>query len=208
MPARLHLVLLPLAVLLFAPGLAAADDDDAPAPPPQQYPQQQPYPQPVYPAPLTQTTQGTYVPQSVAMSGPEEIDDIEDDRRAPAGYTEVHRTRRHLIVGGSVTFGVTYLISAFTASIGQDASNNGHNDLAPLFIPVAGPFIEMGNTDSATAKFFLAGLGGAQLAGAIMLYYGITSKQRVFVRNDLAGSLQIKPLADRNIQGLALSGSF
>ena len=66
----------------------------------------------------------------------------------------------------------------------------------------------MGKTDSATAKFFLAGLGGAQLAGAIMLYYGITSKQRVFVRNDLAGSLQVKPLADRNIQGIALSGSF
>ncbi len=201
-----RLALLSFAVLLLAPALAAADDDDAP--PPQQYPQQQTYPQPVYPTPLTQTTQGTYVPQSVAMSGPEEIEDVDDDRRAPAGYTQVYRTRKHLIVGGAVTFAVPYLLSAFTASVSQDWSNNGHNDLASLFIPVAGPFIEMGNTGSATAKFLLAGLGGTQLAGAIMLYYGVTSKQRVFVRNDLAGSLQIKPLADRNIQGIALSGSF
>ncbi|CAN5480197.1 hypothetical protein BH11MYX1_BH11MYX1_23930 [soil metagenome] len=201
MALRHHL--LPLAVLLVAPTVASADDDDVP----QGAPAQQ-YPQPLYPAPLTQTTQTTYIPQSVALSGPEEIDDVEDGRRAPMGYTEVHRARKHLIVGGAVTFGVSYLISAFTASIGHDASSSGNNDLASLYVPVAGPFLEMGHTNSATATFFLAGLGGAQLAGAIMLYYGITSTQRVFVRNDLVGNLSITPLADHNIQGLALSGSF
>lgn len=193
-----------LAVLLVGPTVASADDDDVPQGPPPS----QPYPQPLYPAPLTQSTQTTYVPQSVALSGPEEIDDVEDDRRAPMGYTEVHRTRRHLIVAGAVTFGVTYLISAFTASVGQDASTGGRNELASLYVPVAGPFLEMGHTGNATARFVLASLGAAQLAGAIMLYYGVTSKQRVFLRNDLVGSLSITPLADRNVQGLALSGSF
>lgn len=204
MALRPHLFpLAVLAVLLVGPAVSSADDDDAPQGPPAQA-----YPQPLYPAPLSQSTQTTYVPQSVALSGPEEIDDLEDDRRAPMGYTEVHRTRRHLIVAGSVTFGVTYLISAFIASVGQDTSSGGRNELASLYVPVAGPFLEMGHTDNATARFFLASMGAAQLAGAIMLYYGVSSTQRVFVRNDLVGSLSITPLADRNVQGLALSGSF
>ncbi len=202
MAARLSL--LPFAVLLLAPAIAAADDDDGP--PPQPYPQQQqPYPQqPMYPTPLNQQVQGTYVPQSVALSGPEEIDDPEDDRRAPAGYTEVHRTRRHLIVGGAVTLGVTWFVSSMVASVAHDTGTN----LDPLYIPVAGPFVEMGNTDNATARFFLASLGAAELAGAIMLYYGVSSKKRVFVRNDLVGDLHLAPLANRDVQGFALAGSF
>jgi hypothetical protein len=198
--------LLPFAVLLLAPAVASADDDDAPPQGPPQGPPPAAYPQPVYPAPLSQTMQTTYVPQSVALSGPEEITDVEDDRRAPMGYTEVHRARRHLIVGGAVTFGVTYLISAFTATLGE--KSNGSNDLASLYVPVAGPFLEMHYTDNSTARFFLVSLGAAQLAGAVMLYVGATSKQRVFVRNDLVGSLSITPLVDHHVQGLALTGAF
>jgi hypothetical protein len=66
----------------------------------------------------------------------------------------------------------------------------------------------MGETDSATGKFFLAGLGGAQLAGAIMLYYGLTTTERVLVRNDLVGSVSVSPLAGNGATGMALSGRF
>ena len=166
---------------------------------------------PVYVAPLSQTTQTTYVPQSVALSGPEEIDDVEEGRRAPLGYTPVQRSRKHAIVGGLVTFGVSYGISALVASVGSDDSNygnNGNNPAADMWIPVVGPFLQMGETDSATAKVFLAGLGGAQVIGAALLYYGLTSTKTVYVRNDLVGNLSITPIAGHGTSGFALSGSF
>ena len=192
-------IVLPVVALLRTPSRA---DDDPPARP-------QPMPMPVYPAPLSQTTQSTFVPQSVAMSGPEEIRDFDFNRPVPLGYTPIQRSHRHLIVGGAVTLGVNYSISAFAAAVAQDASrSSGRNELAAMWIPVAGPFIQMGETDSATGKFFLAGLGGAQLAGAIMLYYGLTTTERVLVRNDLVGSVTVSPLAGSGATGMALSGRF
>jgi hypothetical protein len=191
-------LVVPLVALLHAPARA----DDAPPPPPQPMPM----PMPVYPAPLSQTTQSTYVPQSVAMSGPEEITDFDPSRPVPLGYTPIQRTRKHLIVGGAVTFGVPYLLSAFIASLGDD--RGGSNVVASLWVPVAGPFLEMGQIDDATGKFLLAGLGGAQLAGAIMLYYGLSAKDRVLVRNDLVGSLTVAPLAGNGASGMALAGRF
>jgi hypothetical protein len=203
------LVALPLVALLS--GTALADDDDGP---PSQQPQQAlPAPQsplPVYVAPLSQTTQTTYVPQSVALSGPEEIDaDDDSGRRAPLGYTPVERPRHHMMVGGLVTFGVSYSISALTAAIGQDSCSYGcQNQESAMWIPVAGPFIEMGQTDSATARVFLAGLGIAQVTGAVLMYYGLTTTKKVYVRNDLVGNLMITPTAGNGASGFALAGSF
>jgi hypothetical protein len=194
---RLLLLALPIVALIHAPGWA----DDAPPP--------QPMPLPVYPAPLSQETQSTFVPQSVALSGPEEITDFDSNRPVPVGYTPVQRARKHLIVGGAVTFGVSYGLSAFVAAIGEDTSrSSGKNEVAALWIPVAGPFVQVAQTDSATGKFFLVGLGGAQLAGALMLYYGMTTTQRVLVRNDLVGSLTVTPMAGNGASGMMLSGRF
>ena len=189
-----------VAVTLPATHSAWADD------PPPVY--QGPSGAPVYVAPLSQQTQSTYVPQSVAMSGPAELNSSDDLRPAPAGYTPVLRKRKGLIIGGAVTFGVTYVISAFAASIASDTSHGGNNELAALWIPVAGPFVQLADTDSATGKFFLVGLGGAQLAGAIMLISGLTNEHRVFVRNDLVGSLSVGPMTAKGAQGLSLAGRF
>jgi hypothetical protein len=170
----------------------------------------QPQPLPVYPAPLAQTTQSTYVPQSVAMSGPEEINDFDFSRPVPLGYTPIQRTRKHLIVGGAVTFGVVYGLSAFVAAVGEDDANRTgrSNEVGALWVPVLGPFLEMGHTDSATGKFFLASVGAAQAAGALMLYYGLTTKERVLVRNDLVGSLTVAPIAGNGASGMAVAGRF
>jgi hypothetical protein len=195
---RLLAIALPLVALLHAPARA---DDDPPMP--------QPQPLPVYPAPLAQTTQSTYVPQSVAMSGPEEIHDFDFSRPVPLGYTPIERNRKHLIVGGAVTFGVVYGLSAFVASIGEDSARGERsNQVGALWVPVAGPFIQIGQTDSASGRFFLASVGAAQLAGALMLYYGVTTKERVLVRNDLVGSLGVAPLAGHGASGMALTGRF
>jgi len=185
---------------------AFADDDDEdmqPPPPPPGY-----GPPPVYQAPLSQTTQGTYVPQSVALSGPEEITDNTDGRAAPAGYTAVQRKRKGLLIGGGVTLGVSYGISALVAAAGDDFSDGGENEVASLWIPVAGPFIQIANTDSSTARVFLVGLGAAQVAGAVMLYYGLTTTKTVFVRNDLVGNLGIAPMVGDHNTGMVLTGTF
>lgn len=197
--SRLLAIALPLVALLHAPARA---DDDPPMP--------QPQPLPVYPAPLSQTTQSTFVPQSVALSGPEEINDFDFSRPVPLGYTPIQRTRKHLIVGGAVTFGVVYGLSAFVAAAGEDAANHSdhNNEVGALWVPVLGPFLEMGQTDSATGKFFLASVGAAQAAGALMLYYGLTSKERVLVRNDLVGSLTVAPVAGNGASGMAVAGRF
>jgi hypothetical protein len=192
-------IALPLVALLHA---AARADDDPPMPPRQ--------PLPVYPAPLVQTTQSTYVPQSVAMSGPEEITDFDFSRPVPMGYTPIARTRKHLIVGGAVTFGVVYGLSVLVAAAGEDSARGSGepSKVSSLWIPVAGPFLQMGHSDLATEKVFLFGAGGAQLAGALMLYYGLTTKEHVLVRNDLVGSLTVAPLAGHGASGMALVGRF
>jgi hypothetical protein len=208
---RLLLLVLPIMILVQGSS-ASADDGDAPQPPPQPYPQPYPPPPPIYPAPLSQETQTTYVPQSVALSGPRMLRDV-DGREAPLGYTAVQRKRKGLLIGGWVTLGVTYGISALTWAIGEDTRNNfdgtqDKNEVAAMWIPVAGPFIQIVSTESATAKVFLVGLGGAQVAGALMIYYGMTSTRRVFIRNDLVGNVTVSPLISHGASGLALSGNF
>ncbi len=202
---RLLLALLPVVALVSAPTSASADDDyygeEARPPPPA------PGPQPVYTAPLSQTTQTTYVPQSVAMSGPEEISS-DTDRAAPAGYTAVLRPRKGLLIGGGVSFGASYGLSILIAAIGSDIGGSNGNEAASMWIPVAGPFLQIANTDSATLGLFLAGIGAVQTTGAIMLYYGLTTKKRVFVRNDLVGSLQVTPYTADGTTGMLLSGRF
>lgn len=202
MVKHLLLAVLPVAALAFAPSTAFAQDDEEELPPPQ------PAVQPVYTAPLSQTTQTTYVPQSVAMSGPEEITDFDFERPVPLGYTMVKRPRKGMIIGGAVSFGVSYGISVLSAAIGEDISSGGRNEAAAMWIPVAGPFLQMAQTDSATLRVFLFGLGAAQTTGAILLYYGLTTKKRVLVRNDIVGSLMVTPTVGDGTAGMLLSGRF
>ncbi len=183
-------------------------DDDVPSAPPPPAPMAAPVYVPVYPAPLTQQVQTTYVPQSIALSGPFEITDVEPGETAPSGYTAVQRPRKQLLRSGLAMLGMAYGISALTAAVGQDTSEGGSNPVAAMWIPVAGPFLELGQSSSATADVLLVGLGGVQLAGAIMVYYGLTTKQTVFVRNDLVGNLTIAPMVARGASGMSLSGHF
>jgi len=196
---------LPLLAIALFPTVAHADPGPADAVPPVGV-----LPgTPIYTAPLSQQTQTTYVPQSVALSGPDEID-AEEGRRTPLGYTAVQRTRKGMLIGGGVTLGVSYMYAALFAATGSDEAsyNGGTAHFQSLWIPVAGPFIEMAQTDSATGKLLLAGLGSAEVIGAVMLYYGLTTTKKVFVRNDLVGGLTVSPMAGNGAQGVSLSGHF
>lgn len=167
-----------------------------------------PWTRPAYQAPLSQDAQATYVPQSVALSGPKEITDYDPTRSAPDGYTPVLRSRSELVQSGVCLFGISYGISALTAAIGQDSSHGRSNEVAPMWVPVVGPFLQFAQTDSATARVFLVGLGAAQVAGAILTYQGLTTKRRVFVRNDLLGPISVAPMVGDGAAGAMAVGQF
>ena len=179
------------AVTLFAwPGAAAAQD------------------QPQYTAPLSQRTQPSYVPQSVALSGPRMITDWEEGEPVPAGYHPTTRIRKGPVIAGSILFGVFYLFSTLAASIGSETSNGGTNPEGYLWIPGVGPFLQMPGS-SAIGSWFLALDGIAQSGGLALLIYGIAAPRTVLVRNDLGLRVVPRPMAlGHGGGGFGLVGSF
>ena len=219
----------PVAPAEPAPAPAAAGPQPAPPPPQyQQYPRMPQYPQRYQPAeqypspeppqsaiapngeyvaPLSQTTQPTYLPQSVAMSGPRFIKDWEEGQPIPYGYHHETRVRKGLVISGSIVFGVLYLYSGFFAAVGADASS-GDNQLGYLAVPVLGPFLEMTKTDSATADYVLMLDGLAQAAGVAMLACGLIYPKHLLVRNDLASMTVVPMKIGMEGSGLGVVGRF
>jgi hypothetical protein len=204
-----------IALLAQAPRLAQADDDQPPyagppsAPPPG-YPPQQGYPQQGYPQQgYPQPYQAPMPPYGPPVTGPEEITDFDENRPIPAGYTKVSRTRKGLVIAGSVTLGVTYGVTVVVAAIGEDLRKTGETttNFSSLFIPIAGPFLQMRETDNYSSKWLLAHLGLAQAAGALMLVYGMTSPRVLLVRNDQL-SMHVAPMVGPGTSGMMVSGSF
>jgi hypothetical protein len=184
-------------VALALPGAAAAQED-APEPPPR-----------AYTAPLSQRTQPSYVPQSVALSGPRIINDWEEGDPVPPGYHPTTRVRKGPVIAGSIIFGVFYLFSTLVAAVGSDTSGGSGNPEAALWIPGIGPFIQMGSTSSAIGNWALAIDGVAQSGGLALLIYGIAAPRTVLVRNDLGLRLAPRLMAlGHGGGGVGLGGSF
>ena len=198
-----------IAVSTLAVPLAQAD---GPLPPSQPPPASAVAPNGEYVAPLQQQTQQIYIPQSVALSGPRIIRDYEDGEPIPPGYHADTRVRSGLVVGGAVTFGVMYLLTVLVGAAINDASERPYGTKGDrgdfLFVPVAGPFLQMTKTDTSSGNTILVIDGVAQAAGATMLIVGITSPRTVLVRNDLA-EVRVAPMkVGERGSGLGLIGTF
>ncbi len=187
------------------------------APPPPPPPGVQVYPPayspvaPVYTAPLYQQTQPSYVPQSVAISGPPIIKDWSEGDPVPPGYHPTTRMRKGLVVGGAVLFGVTYLLTALTAAVSADTSQ-GSNPLAALWVPGAGPFIQLFESgNSATGSLVLVLDGLCQAGGISMFAIGLAAPKTTLVRNDLGSNtphLTFAPIVGPGRSGMGLVGTF
>jgi hypothetical protein len=104
---------------------------------------------------------------------------------APAGPPKYHqekRPRSGLVIGGAITFGVTYALSAYVALDALLQSHAGESNWAPwLLVPAAGPFIAVGRvkSDFESVVFLVDDLlvadGLAQIAGLVMFTYGMAS---------------------------------
>ncbi len=159
---------------------------------PQGYPPPQPYAPPVYQQPIPQ--------------GPEEMNYVEGSP-IPYGYTRVEKTRKGLVIGGAVTLGVVYGFSAAFAAIGEDLrrTNETRTDTSAMWIPIAGPFMQIKETTSSTGKLLFFHVGLAQTAGALMLVYGLTSPRTLLVRND---QLSVVPMLSKDASGMMVMGTF
>jgi hypothetical protein len=131
----------------------------------------------------------------------------EEGQPIPPGYHLETRARRGLIIAGAVTFGVTYLLSAFTASIAVDAG--GDEEFGPLFIPVAGPFVTIGTAEAeGTGTFALVLDGVAQAGGVAMFIAGLATEEQYLLRNDVA-SVKVAPMmVGPNSFGLGIRGEM
>lgn len=198
------------ASLITTLSLSAHADGTPSMPPAQPAPASAQAPNGEYIAPLHQPTQQIYVPQSVALSGPRIIKDYEEGEPVPPGYHPESRVRTGFIVGGAVTFGALYLISVLVGAAITDVNRGlgGKESGELLYVPVAGPFLQMINTESSTGNVTLAIDGAGQALGATLLIVGITSPRTVLVRNDL-GQVRIMPMRmGQSGGGIGLGGTF
>ena len=178
------------------------------APPP---PQNSVAPNGQYYTPMQQQTQQTYVPQSVAFSGPRVIRDWHEGDPIPPGYHPATRMRTGLVAGGISMFAAPYLISVIVAA---GNANTGSDNV--LYIPVLGPFIDLGNQHSydassnALAGVFLVLDGVLQATGVALTIWGLAVPKTVLVRNDLGAlkNVRITPMVAKNMTGLGVAAQF
>jgi hypothetical protein len=170
-------------------------------------------PGPGYTTPVYQQVQPSYVPQSVAFSGPRVITDWSEGEPIPPGYHESTRIRKGLVIGGAVLFGTTYLLTAASASVVEGCNCGGN--VASLFVPGVGPFIQMAQTgNTALSSFWLAFDGIAQLGGITMFVVGLAAPKTVLVRNDLGSNpkkdfhLALAPMVAPGREGMGVIGTF
>lgn len=166
-----------------------------PPPPPMPPPQSQLPPTYLEPAPRP------------AVLGPARLAAV-PNQAPPVGYHEVQENTPGLIVAGSITFGVTWVV--FNLFPGLIASSAGCGECGFLMIPVVGPVVLGIASNNITAQSGLIGLLAidtiVQAGGMAMLIAGLAITKTVWVRD--YRPLSVVPILTPGMQGLAIGGAF
>ncbi len=102
----------------------------------------------------------------------------EEGEPIPNGYVIKKRSVRSLLIGGSVTFGTTYLVSLiFGAALAAGGVSDGQRYL-PLVAPIVGPFITIGTVGSGAGTPVLVLDGLLQLGGMTLLLCGAAMDEK------------------------------
>lgn len=157
-----------------------------------------------------------FASSAVAQAPPKTLPYIEG-QPAPYGYHVHEKPKLGLIITGASLAGVAYLTSFFAASIAGFDNQSGW-----LLVPGIGPFMTLatrdGECDSSesddsldclaegTVTTLLVIDGLMQTAGGILLVLGLSSKTKVYRRNDLA--VEIAPMRVGSGHGLGVVGTF
>jgi hypothetical protein len=121
---------------------------------------------------------GAYYPYSASMM-PGLTLPYKDGDPIPQGFAVRSRANRPLVTAGAITFGVPYLVSALLASAVVSFDSKNADEAAPLFVPIAGPFITLGIAAADGADAFWLILDGlTQAGGAAMFIAGLTMREK------------------------------
>jgi hypothetical protein len=169
---------------------------------------------PINEAPAEIQSQVQYPQLPPAMELP-----YDDGQPIPRGYHLVERSRRGLIIAGSIMTGVPWLFSV-TAAVGSDYEDK----TGFLLVPVLGPWLMLATggandpscTNSGDVSFCesnapLRGIlvfdGLVQTAGAVMFVLGFTNPSKRLVRDDV--TVGVAPMTlGRDGHGLGVVGTF
>lgn len=152
----------------IAHGLPAMAQETAPAPAPGPI-----VAQPV-PAPGPVAQPQPYPPQPQPYYGPQPAPQPYYATEPAPVYAGPKKRRKGMMVGGWVMLGGSYLFTALTGAIIADGKGvcsepERCNRVGTyMLIPVAGPFIAIGPSNTAVGSFFLGFAGLTQVAGLVM----------------------------------------
>jgi hypothetical protein len=126
----------------------------------------------------------------------------------PVGYKLQHRPRRALINGGiavlASSYGLSVTFAGLCALFGCKATTHG----SALLIPVAGPWIQIAQTSSATGNVVLASDALGQLTGVAMITLGYVLRQETFVPEGFLSRLTLAPMLGAGRTGMGIAGTF
>lgn len=117
--------------------------------------------------------------------------DYTEGQPVPVGYHVEQRARRGLVLAGSLTAGIPFLVSFLTGlSIGLSGSRSDGEATVAMMAPIVGPFItiETSGAEGAGVLWLLLD-GAAQVAGTGMLIGGLVAKEDKLVRDYQDASL-------------------
>jgi hypothetical protein len=124
----------------------------------------------------------------------------------------VHRPRRGLLIGGAVTFGVSWGLAAIVSSVLVD-NNSGCvgtcRDSANVFwVPIVGPIWANTRDPGSDGRGFFILWSAAELAGVVMFAFGVAGHDVPAYRVDRGPALHLTPLLARDTNGLALTARW
>ena len=123
----------------------------------------------------------------------------------PDGYTLDWDINARALAGGIGLLSGAYLTSILAAAVASKSSTNP-DAWAPLYAPVAGPFIALGTVDPSSGGFgLLIGDGVMQLGGALAIAIAFIDVRHKLIRQ---AGIQVTPIVSADTRGFALEGSF
>ncbi len=131
----------------------------------------------------------------------------------PGPQPMVHTVRKGLVIGGSITFGISWGLAVLVSSSitnASDCSDCGKVSRV-LWIPVAGPIIAdaVDNSSAAQEHVLLTGWSLIQAGVLAMFVIGLVGHDVPAIEAMAEPfHLHLIPTVDRNRTGLALAGNF
>jgi hypothetical protein len=127
---------------------------------------------------------------------------------APAGYRLEHRPRRTVINAGIGVLVTSYGLSVSFAGACVVFSCAATTKGTALLVPVAGPWVQMARTSTATGNIVLASDALGQLTGVAMIMLGYLFRQETFVPEGFLSHLTMTPTLGAGRTGLGVAGTF